>query len=49
MIDAYKQGYEDYYKGKEADECPYHYELEAESWEGWCDGHMNAYCEDEGK
>ena len=44
---AYEQGYQDYYK--DIDICPYDYDTENDNWNEWCDGHMKAYCEDEGK
>jgi ribosome modulation factor len=49
MSEARVQGYRDYYNGKGSEECPYDYYTERQAWEGWCDGHMEAYCEDEGK
>lgn len=45
--EAYKQGYEAYYDNIE--DCPYSHDTEYEFWSRWCDGHNDAYCEDEGK
>lgn len=44
---AYEEGYEAYHRG--IDDCPYDYDTENYLWSHWCDGHMAAYCEDEGK
>lgn len=47
MNDTFKEGYDAYYNGIE--DCPYSYDTEKEFWDKWCDGHMFAYAEDEGK
>lgn len=46
---AYEQGYTDYYAGAETFENPFSFYEEYAQWSEWCDGHMKAYCEDEGK
>lgn len=43
----YKEGYEAYFTG--IDKPPYDYDTQHNEWSNWCDGHMMAYCEDEGK
>ena len=47
MTNARVQGYRDYYDGIYY--CPYSHETEHELWSDWCDGQMEAECEDEGK
>ena len=44
---AYEAGFDAYYSDN--DECPYSIYAESVLWGKWCDGHNDAYCEDEGK
>ena len=45
--EAYKDGYEAYWR--DVDENPFSYDYEHDLWSAWCDGHMEAYCQGEGK
>ena len=44
-----QNGYDAYYDNCDEGDNPYSYCEEEWQWEQWCDGHMMAYCEDEGK
>lgn len=47
LSNEYKEGYASYHLN--IDTPPYDYDLDNSKWSDWCDGHMMAYCEAEGK
>ena len=44
-----QEGYDSYYEGIAEEDNPWNYYEEHWQWSQWCDGHMEAYIEDEGK